>query len=93
MIGMTIQVEMNDGEVHEVPVTYGVACKWEDHHPTLSWSSFLEDPKFKPMAYLAWEAVKAAGIPVKLFTPWLDTIAGVKFIPKDRAEKQDKSPD
>jgi hypothetical protein len=45
------------------------------------------------MAYLAWEAVKAAGVPVKLFTPWLDTIAGVKFLPKDRAEKQDKSPD
>ena len=93
MIGMTIRVEMLDGQVHEAPVTYGVACRWEDHHPTLSWSSFLEDPKFKAMGYLAYEAIKAAGVPVKLFTPWLDTVAEVRFIPKDTDEKQDKSPD
>lgn len=93
MIGMTIQVVMNDGEIHEAPVTFAVACRWEDHHPNLSWSKFLEDVKFKPMAYLAWEAVKAAGVPVKLFTPWLDTVAEVKFIPKERAGSPEKSPD
>jgi len=27
---------------------------------------------------------------VKLFTPWLDTIAGVKFIPKEKADSQGK---
>ncbi len=31
---------------------------------------------------------KAAGVPVKLFTPWLDTVAEVKFIPKERAGTQ-----
>jgi hypothetical protein len=33
MIGMTLKVEMADGETFEAPITYGVACRWEDHHP------------------------------------------------------------
>ena len=46
MIGMTLRVEMLDGETHEAPITYGVACRWEDHHPQLSVGQFLENMKF-----------------------------------------------
>ena len=57
MIGMTLRVEMLNGETHEAPVTYGVASRWEDQHPQTSVSKFLEDMKFKQLAWLAWDAL------------------------------------
>jgi len=82
MIGLTLKVEMTDGTSHDVPVTYKVACAWEDHHPQLSWAKFLEDVKFKPLAYLAWEACRAAGVPTKPFGGFLDALGTVNIVPK-----------
>lgn len=84
MIGLTLKVELNDGTSHDVPVTYKVACAWEDHHPQLSWAKFLEDVKFKPLAYLAWEACRAAGVPTKPFGGFLDTLTSVNIVPKEQ---------
>jgi hypothetical protein len=91
MIGMTLKVEMLDGEVHEAPVTYGVACRWEDAHTSTSISKFLEDMKFKQLAWLAWDALKTKKIVVKPFPGFLDEIAEITFIPKEKAQDTPKT--
>ena len=50
MIGMDLKVVMVDGAEHTAPITYGVACAWEDHHPGVRITSILQDPKFKQQA-------------------------------------------
>ena len=85
MIGMTLKVEMLSGETHEAPVTYGVASRWEDQHPNTSVSKFLEDMKFKQLAWLAWEAVRSSGVVVEVFSKWLDKVGDITFIPKAEA--------
>lgn len=87
MIGMNLKVEMADGTSHVVPVTYKVACAWEDHHPQLSWQRFLEDLRFKPLAYLAWEACRAAGVPTKPFGGFLDNLGEVSIVPKEQPQE------
>ena len=74
MIGMTLKVEMLNGETHEAPVTYGVASRWEDQHPQTSVSKFLEDMKFKQLAWLAWDALRTKKITVKVFPQFLDEV-------------------
>jgi len=82
MIGMTLKIEMLDGETHEAPVTYGVASRWEDQHPQTSVSKFLEDMKFKQLAWLAWDAMRTKKIVVKIFPIFLDEVGDITFIPK-----------
>ena len=82
MSGMTLRIEMLSGEVHEAPVTYGVACRWEDHHPQLSVGQFLENMKFKALAWMAWDAVRTSGVTVELFPKWVEKVADITFVPK-----------
>ena len=90
MIGMTLKVEMADGETFEAPITYGVACRWEDHHPTLSVGRFLEDMKFKPLAWLAWDAFRTKKIVVPLFSTWVENVMDITFLPKAKQGPQDE---
>jgi hypothetical protein len=92
MIGMTLRVEMADGETFEAPITYGVACRWEDPHPTLSVGRFLEDMKFKPLAWLAWDALRTKKIVVPLFSTWVENVMDITFLPKAKAGQQDEQP-
>lgn len=92
MIGMTLKVEMADGETFEAPITYGVACRWEDHHPTLSVGRFLEDMKFKPLAWLAWDALRTKKVPVALFSTWVENVMDITFVPKGKQDPQDEPP-
>ena len=87
---MTLKVEMLSGEIHEAPVTYGVAARWEDQHPLTSVSKFLDDMKFKQLAWLAWDAVRSSGVVVEVFTKWLDKVGDITFIPK--AESKSEGP-
>lgn len=87
MIGMTLKVEMLDGQVHEAPITYGVACRWEDHHPQLSVGRFLEDMKFKPLAWLAWDAIRTSGVVVELFPKWIEKVGDIQFVPKEKPQQ------
>ena len=87
MIGMDLKVVMVDGAEHTAPITYGVACAWEDHHPGVSITSFLQDPKFKQLAYLAYEAMRKAKITVKVWPQFIETVADVEFVPKERQEQ------
>jgi hypothetical protein len=88
MIGMTLKVEMLSGEIHEAPVTYGVAARWEDQHPLTSVSKFLDDMKFKQLAWLAWDAVRSSGVVVEVFSKWLDKVGDITFIPKAEAKSE-----
>ena len=90
MIGMTLKVEMADGETFEAPITYGVACRWEDHHPTLSVGRFLEDMKFKPLAWLAWDALRTKKIVDPLFSTWVENVMDITFVPKAKQGPQDE---
>jgi hypothetical protein len=90
MIGMTLRVEMADGETFEAPITYGVACRWEDHHPTLSVGRFLEDMKFKPLAWLAWDALRTKKIVVPLFSTWVENVMDITFVPKAKQGPQEE---
>jgi len=85
---MTLKVEMRSGEIHEAPVTYGVAARWEDQHPLTSVSKFLDDMKFKQLAWLAWDAVRSSGVVVEVFTKWLDKVGDITFIPKAEAKSE-----
>jgi len=79
---------MLSGEIHEAPVTYGVAARWEDQHPLTSVSKFLEDMKFKQLAWLAWDAVRSSGVVVEVFTKWLDKVGDITFIPKAEGKSE-----
>ena len=85
---MTLKVEMLSGEIHEAPVTYGVAARWEDQHPLTSVSKFLDDMKFKQLAWLAWDAVRSSGVVVEVFTKWLDKVGDITFIPKAEGKSE-----
>ena len=91
MIGMTLKVEMLDGQIFEAPITYGVACRWEDNHPQLSVGQFLEDMKFKALAWLAWDAVRTSGVVVDLFSIWVELVGDITFVPKDKKKQGARS--
>ena len=87
MIGMDLKVTLSDGAEHTAPITYAVACAWEDQHPGVSVGTFLKDPKFKQLAYLAYETLRKSKITVKVWPQFIDTLEDVQFIPKERQEK------
>jgi len=87
MIGMDLHVVMEDGTEHTVPVTYRVAVDWEDANPGLSPGKFLSDLKFKPLASLAWHALRRAKITVKPFNGFIDDVAEVSFVPKGQQDE------
>ena len=88
ILGIVLKVKMHTGETYEVPVTLGVACRWEDQHPHLSVGDFLENIKFKALAWMGWDAVRTSGIPVEQFVKWLETVEDVSFVPKAEGKSE-----
>jgi hypothetical protein len=88
MIGMDLQITMMDDAEHVVPITYGVACRWEDANPGLSPKAFLEDVKFKPFCRLAYEALKSSNITVKAWPQFIDTVKEINWVPKEQKEQR-----
>jgi hypothetical protein len=84
---MDLKVTLVDGAEHTAPITYAVACAWEDQHPGVSVGSFLKDPKFKQLAYLAYETLRKNKITVKVWPQFIETVADVEFVPKERQEQ------
>ena len=91
MIGTDLKVTLSDGSEHTATVTYSVACAWEDHHPGQAMEAMVRDVKFKQIAYRAYEALRKAGVTVKVWPQFIETLGDVDFIPK--ARKKDKQPD
>ncbi len=86
MIGWTLKVTLDDGAEHEVPITYAVACAWEDHHPAQAMETMVKEVKFKQIAYLAYSALMKAGVKVKVWPNFIDTLGDVDFIPKGKTK-------
>ena len=91
MIGTELKITLADGAEHTVPVSYSVACAWEDHHPGQAMEAMIRDVKFKQIAYLAYEALRKSGITVKVWPQFIDTLQDVDFVPKARTKKDKPS--
>ena len=91
MIGTNLHITLQDGGEHTVPVTYAVACAWEDHHPGQAMEAMIRDVKFKQIAYLAYQACLKAKVAIKAWPTFVDQLGDVDFIPK--AKTKDKQPD
>ena len=52
----------------------------------------LKDVKFKQIAYLAYQALQKAGVKVKMWPQFIETLGDVDFVPKARTPK-DPQPD
>ena len=92
MIGTNLKITLADGGEHVVPVTYAVACAWEDHHPGQAMEAMIRDVKFKQIAYLAYQALQKSDIKVKVWPQFIETLGDVDFVPKARTKK-DTPPD
>lgn len=92
MIGTNLKITLADGAEHTVPVTYAVACAWEDHHPGQAMEAMIRDVKFKQIAYLAYQALQKSDIKVKVWPQFIETLGDVDFVPKARTKK-DTPPD
>lgn len=79
MIGLRIDVELLDGQQHQLDVTWGVAYRWQLSHPNTSIEEFSDQRRIDHMADLAWEAAKTAGLNPEPVHVWVDKIAKVKF--------------
>lgn len=91
MIGMDLKVTMVDGAEHVVPITYAVACAWEDHHPGQAAEAMFSPIKFKQINYLAYEACRKASIPVKVWPQFIETVQDIELVPKGRKAKPDET--
>jgi len=91
MIGIDLKITLIDGAEHIVPVSYAVACAWEDHHPGQTMEAMVREVKFKQIAYMAYQALQKAGITVKMWPQFIETLGDVDFIPK-ALPKKDKPP-
>lgn len=87
MIGTNLRITLSDGGEHTVPVTYSVACAWEDHHPGQAMEAMIRDVKFKQIAYLAYQALQKADVKVKVWPQFIETLGDVDFVPKARTPK------
>ena len=92
MIGTNLKITLADDSEHVVPVTYAVACAWEDHHPGQAMEAMIRDVKFKQIAYLAYQALQKSDIKVKVWPQFIETLGDVDFVPKARTKK-DTPPD
>jgi|DEB3_MinimDraft_2_1074329.scaffolds.fasta_scaffold00141_7 predicted solute-binding protein len=88
MIGMDVKVVFRDGSEHLAPITYAVACAWEDHHPGQAAAQMFNPVKFKQISYLAYEACRKANITVKVWPQFLDTVADIEIVPKEHKDEQ-----
>ena len=84
MIGMDLKVVFNDDSEHVVPITYSVACAWEDHHPGQAAETMFSPVKFKQVNYLAYEACRKANVVVKPWPQFIDTVKDITLVPKER---------
>lgn len=82
MIGMNLKVVLTDDTEHIVPITYAVACAWEDHHPGQAAEAMFNPVKFKQVNYLAYEACRKAGIVVKVWPNFIEQVKDISVLPK-----------
>jgi hypothetical protein len=46
--------------------------------------------KFKPLAWLAWDALRTKKIVVPLFNTWVENVMDITFVPKAKQGPQEE---
>lgn len=73
-----------DGEKHIYPVTPKVIVAFENQFKLGFIKALSDNHRMEHIYWLAWEAQRSAGVVVKPFTAWLDSLQAVRLItPKD----------
>lgn len=83
MISMTLRVTV-DGETNEYTVGPKVQVAFEREWKTGLPKAFSTEQRMEHMYWIAWKAQHAAGVPVKPFDSWLDSVENVEVVEGDR---------
>lgn len=83
MISMTLRVTVA-GETNEYQVGPKVQVAFEREWKTGLPKAFSTEQRMEHMYWIAWKAQHAAGVPVKPFDSWLDTVENVEVVEGDR---------
>ena len=91
MIGMTLRVEMLDGELRMMVLPPARDAISDGGLMYFSVGQFLEDMKFKALAWLAWDSVRSSGVIVELFPKWVEKVGDITFVPKEKPKQDAQS--
>ena len=83
MISLTLRVTVA-GETNEYQVGPKVQVAFEREWKTGLPKAFSSEQRMEHMYWIAWKAQHAAGVPVKPFDSWLDTVENVEVVEGDR---------
>jgi hypothetical protein len=83
MISLTLRVTVA-GETNEYVVGPKVQVAFEREWKTGLPKAFSSEQRMEHMYWIAWKAQHAAGVPVKPFDSWLDTVENVEVVEGDR---------
>ena len=83
MISMTLRVTVA-GDTNEYQVGPKVQVAFEREWKTGLPKAFSSEQRMEHMYWIAWKAQHAAGVPVKPFDSWLDTVENVEVVEGDR---------
>ena len=83
MISMTLRVTVA-GETNEYTVGPKVQVAFEREWKTGLPKAFSTEQRMEHMYWIAWKAQQAAGVVVKPFDTWLDSVENVEVVEGDR---------
>jgi hypothetical protein len=83
MISLTLRVTVS-GETSEYQVGPKVQVAFEREWKTGLPKAFSNEQRMEHMYWLAWKAQQSAGVVVKPFDGWLDTVENVEVVEGDR---------
>lgn len=79
MMGLRLRVVTDEGELGEFAVTPKVQVEFERYFKVGVGKAFQQEQRVEHMYWLAWKAVHAAGVAVKPFDSWLDSVVDVQM--------------
>ena len=69
-----------DGETHTYPVSPKVIYAFEEHFKIGFIQALTKDQRMQHVYWIGWECSRAAGVVVKPFTQWLDSLQKCKLV-------------
>lgn len=78
---MLYDVEVKiDGETNTYPVTPKVIVAFENQFKIGFIQGLSQNQKMEHIYWIGWESSRSAGVVVKPFSQWLDTLQGVRLV-------------
>lgn len=78
MLGWRVKVTKTDASVATYPVTPTTIVAFERYFKTGLASAFTNEQKMEHLFWLGWDSERRAGVVVKPFDEWLDSISLVE---------------